>query len=100
MGDQELILLKKSDGHLNDDGIWIDGEESTVKPISADVQPFSKDLAYREYGYDKNVVYRAYIDYDDDVILGDKVRFEDSDYLIKKIIEWDNEFMELLLDGV
>ncbi|MEI5909457.1 phage head closure protein [Bacillus spongiae] len=95
----ELTLLVMSEGYMNEDDIWIEGELTPSKTVLADVQPYTRELAYKEYGYDSNVQYRAYMDYDSVFTEGEKVLLDGKQYVIKKLIAWDEEYQELLLDG-
>ena len=102
--DKEIDILTASTGHTDDDGIYHAGGESTLKTIYADVQPYSSDLLYRDYGFSEQVTKRAFCDIDTNLKNGVYIRYKEpyessqTRYKIKKIIPWDN-YMELMLNA-
>ncbi len=94
--DKEIKILE-DDGYLDDNGLWVKGELSTIKTIECDVQPISKKTAYIDYAFDKDVRYRIFCDADTSLKLGTQSRYNNKDYYIVEIIDWDN-FWILLVD--
>ncbi len=94
--DKEIKILE-DDGYLDDNGLWVKGELSTIKTIECDVQPISKKTAYIDYAFDKDVRYRIFCDVDTSLKLGTQIRYNNKDYYIVEIIDWDN-FWILLVD--
>lgn len=94
--DKELEILGISEGYTDDYGIYHPGQEILIKTIDCDVQPYSADLLYREYGYSEQVTKRAFCDIDPVLKIGGYVRYKNQKYIIKKIIEWD-DYIELML---
>lgn len=86
-------------------GIFIPGTLAWVKDIMCDVQPYSRALLLKNYGYDIEVNKRIYVDYfDKDIKIGTIVKYIDK-YgkelsLEVKAIPWDNEYMEVMLLGL
>ncbi|WP_139692546.1 hypothetical protein [Sporolactobacillus terrae] len=98
-----LYFIEETGGYLGDDGLWVDGSLESIADIPCDKQPYSHDLAYRDYGYDGNVVYRVFCDYNDHIKLGATVSFTSDhaeEYQIKKIVNWDNQTCEVLVDDL
>lgn len=100
MFDNKLVqIIQKSDGYTDEMGIWHDGTEAVVKNIYCDVQPYSKELAYRQYGYNDEVTFRMFVDsVDYNFKLGNTVKFEDNNYIVKKVFDWDG-FQEVLINN-
>lgn len=101
-----LYFFEEVNGYLNDEGLWVSGSthlDALGGNIPCDKQPYSHDLAWRDYGYDGNVVYRVFCDYDNRIKLGAIVSFtwdHAEEYQIKKIVNWDNKRCEVLIDNV
>lgn len=102
--DKEIDILEISEGNTDDDGVYHAGVESTTKTIHADVQPYSSDLFYRDYGFKEQVTKRIFCDIDTNLFNGVYIRYKEpyesskTRYKIKKIIPWDN-YMELMLNA-
>lgn len=97
---KRVDIIQKSEGYSDEMGTWHDGIENVVKTIFCDVQPYSKELAYREYGYNEEVTNRMFVDnYIYEFKLGDTVKFEDVNYIVKKVLNWDG-FQEVLINNV
>lgn len=96
---KKVDIIQNSDGYFDEMGTWHDGIESITRTIYVDVQPYSKELAYREYGYNEEVCNRMFVDNTIYTFkLGDTVKFEDTNYIVKKILEWDG-FQEVLINN-
>lgn len=96
---KQVDIIQKSEGFTDEMGIYHDGTESIVKTIYIDVQPYSKELAYREYGYNEEVCYRMFVGNTTYKFkLGDTIKFEDVNYLTKKVLAWD-DFQEVLINN-
>jgi len=87
------------------DGITIPGALALVETIDVDIQPYSKELLMKTYGYNIEVNKRIYIDYfDKDVEVGTIFKYTDKyDKEISlevKAIPWDDGYMEVMCLGV
>jgi len=86
-------------------GIVIPGTLAWVKDIDCDIQPYSKALLMKTYGYDIEVDKRVYIDYFDSIVnIGTILKYTD-DYgkvinLSVKVIPWERSYMEVIALGV
>jgi len=82
-------------------GIFIPGTLAWVKDIMCDMQPYSRALLLKNYGYDIEVNYRIYIDYfEKNIKIGTILRYTDK-YdkevsLEVKAIPWAEEYMEVM----
>lgn len=94
--DKEIEIIKETEGYLNDEGRWVKGELKGVKTIECDVQPFSTELARREYGYNEVVQYRVFCDVDEEIEINGTIRYEEEDYKIKRIVKWDSYWILLI----
>jgi len=86
-------------------GIFIPGVLAWVKDIMCDVQPYSRALLFKNYGYDIDVNKRIYVDYfDKDIKIGTIIKYIDKyDKTLSlevKAIPWDDEYMEVMLFGL
>lgn len=95
---KQIEILQTGAGAVDDDGIYHDGEDSTLKTVYCDVQPYSRDRLFRQYGYDENVEFRVFSNIDTDIKNGVKVKYKDDNFKIVKVIEWD-DYMEWFING-
>ncbi|MFT8316653.1 MAG: hypothetical protein ABF651_00100 [Sporolactobacillus sp.] len=98
-----LYFIEELNGSLGDDGLWVNGTLNVVADIACDKQPYSEDLAYRDYGYSGSVSYRVFCDYDSHIKLGETVSFTSDhaeEFEIKKIVNWNNQTCEVLINGI
>jgi hypothetical protein len=68
---------------------------TVIKTIDADVQPFSKSIAFED-GYTLEITHRAFCDKDVQVELCRYVRVDDQIYIVLDSKEW-SDYMELFL---
>lgn len=95
---KSLNLLTTTAGYLDDWGVYHEGEESVLKTIQCDIQPYSSELLYREYGYQEQVTKRVFCDLDSDIKNGISVIDANNNrFKIVKIIEWD-DYMDVMLN--
>ena len=86
-------------------GIYIPGTLAKVKDIDVDLQPYSKALLLKNYGYDIEVNKRIYIDhFDSDIKIGTILKYTDK-YNVNislevKAIPWDDTWMEVFGLGI
>ncbi|MGF7184962.1 hypothetical protein GGQ84_001047 [Desulfitispora alkaliphila] len=95
---KKLKLYKRGEGYFDDRRIWHEGELEHIKTINCDVQPYSKSLLMKDYGYAVECQNRAFINPDSDFELFNRVEYQDKQFKIVKVIEWD-EYWELMLDA-
>ena len=86
-------------------GVYIPGVLSFVKSIYIDIQPYSKALLLKTYGYDIEVNKRCYVDcFDKDIKVGTILKYKDKydkDVSLEvKAIPWDDEYMEVMCLGL
>jgi hypothetical protein len=97
--EHEALIYSPNIGFTDDDGIYHPGNKDNpnfIKSIEADIQPYSADLLYKEYGYKEEVTKRMFCDSDKTINVKNLIKVEDGWYLIKKIIPWD-EYMDVML---
>lgn len=91
------LNLLKTDGYLDDWGVYHEGTESVLKTIQCDIQPYSSELLFREYGYQEQVTKRVFCDLASDIRNGMTVIDANNNrFKIMKIIEWD-DYMDVML---
>ena len=95
--DKEIKILDNT-GHLDENGLWVEGIDEIVKTIECDVQPYNKELSYRDYGFNEDVKYRIFCDIDDLLKLGTQVKYKDENYTVVNITDWD-DYLVVLIDG-
>jgi hypothetical protein len=84
-------------------GIFIPGVLSYVKTTDVDLQPYSKKLLMKDYGYDIEVNKRMFMDVDIDVKIGTVFYYTNfqniiEKYEVKQIIQWD--YLEVMALGI
>lgn len=95
---KEIELLTQTEGYVDSKGICHDGEDIVLKKIMADVQPYSSERLYREYGYNVKCVKRVFCDLDNKIVEGMKIKYQNNFYIINKIIEWD-DYLDIMIDN-
>lgn len=100
-----MVELWNNDPSTKVNGITIPGELGHIKDIYVDIQPYSKALLIKEYGYDIEVNKRIFIDgFDKDVKIGTIFKYTDKygkDIILEvKAIPWDDGYMEVMCFGV
>jgi len=95
--DKTITIYDTNEGYTDDLGVYHDGEDILIDSFDVDVQPYSSELLYKQYGYKEQVTKRVFMDVDDRVKLGQKVMYKKKPYTIKQIVEWDFH-LELMLD--
>ncbi len=90
--DKQIEIMGQSEGYLDDSGIWHDGEETVIKTIICDVQPYTKERAYKDYGFTIDCTKRLFCDIDTDITVGITVKYMDIPYIIVKLIDWDDYY--------
>ncbi|MEC1780073.1 hypothetical protein [Schinkia azotoformans] len=86
-----------TEGYRDEFSIYHEPQFGTVKTVMGDVQPYSQEMAKRQYGFDINVSNRVFLDFEPLIRVGTKMKHNDITYIVKKIIDWDT-FMELMID--
>ena len=82
-------------------GIYIPGTLAKIKDIDVDIQPYSKALLIKNYGYDIEVNKKIYVDhFDSDLRIGTILKYTDK-YNVNismeiKAIPWDDQYMEIM----
>jgi len=82
----------------DDYGMENEGVESVVDSLYVDVQPISKDLAFKIFGYVDDVSYRIFSDVNENLNTGTIIKYDDNYYKIVKLIVWDN-YYDMLVDA-
>lgn len=97
---KKINLTITREGTTDEMGIHQPGATEVIREISCDIQPYSRDLAYRDYGFNEDVTYRIFCDPDpwNDLKIGGYVEYQDKQYQIKKIIPWEDAW-DVLING-
>lgn len=94
----EIRLFDQGKSRTDDMGISKPGEERFLRTIACDVQPYSKDRLYRDYGYQDEVKYRVFSDPAPEVKPGRIATYKGKDYRIVRVIEWDSYSLWVIND--
>lgn len=102
--DYKVGIYNKSPG-TKVGGIFIPGVLAWVKDMMCDIQPYSRALLLKNYGYDIEVNKRIYVDYfDKNIKIGTIVKYTDKyDKEVSfevKAIPWDDGYMEVMCFGL
>lgn len=71
---------------------------SLNKSIDCDKQPYSRQLLFKEYGYDLDCTNRVFCDLDEELDDGVIVSFNDdtTKYRVQKALKWD-DYMDVMV---
>ena len=92
----KIEILKSEQGIVDDYGIYQDGDESVVDTIYGDLQPYSSDLVYKDYGYRVECTNRIYCDPNDYITAGSSLNINSKKFKVTKMIVWDT-YMEVMV---
>lgn len=85
-------------------GMSIPGELVKVKDIDCDMQPYSKELLLKQYGYNIEVNKRFFTDFDPNIKIGTILYYTNPQYVIEKYevkaIPWEEPTMEVIALGI
>lgn len=95
---KKIYLLEEVPGYVDDYGVYHEAGEEIKKSIKCDVQPYSTERLYRDYGYNDKVTQRVFCDKDEDIKTGIKCLYQGKKYVVTRVIEWD-DYMELMIYG-
>lgn len=95
----EIELYETTEGYTDDMGIYQPGQDSYLKTILCDVQPYSRDRFYRDYGYDEEVKFRVFSDPCPDVNTGNIAVYKGDNYKIIRVLEWDDYYVWAINDN-
>lgn len=85
-----IIPLNESPGELKH-GSYVPGGYVQKESILCDVQPSTKELVYKEYGFYVDCSKRVFCD-KCDLKEGNLIKYDNDVYKIVKLIEWDDYF--------
>lgn len=86
--DKEIIINIPAVGSMVH-GVYQKGTPTT-ESIACDVQPTSADEFLAEFGYSANVQYKVYCDPNDNIKLINSAIYNDVEYNIEKVVNWDD----------
>lgn len=93
-------IYNKSQGQKID-GVFVPGALTWIKNIDCDIQPYSKELLLKDFGYNIEVNKRVFINqFDSNIKIGTILKYTDK-YNKKismevKAIPWDDGYMEVM----
>lgn len=87
--DKKINIMKYVEGYKDDFGIWHNGSLVIDKIIECDVQPITKEIAFKVFGVDENVKYRIFSDPDVNFKVGTVIQYNDKQYWVISLLEWD-----------
>ena len=92
-----IIISRDGEKYKDEYGITHYSTETVYKTTKADVQPYSRELLKKEYGYDIECTKRVFMALDNTISDKWYITYESVKYTIVKIIKWDT-YMELVLN--
>jgi|LSQX01.1.fsa_nt_gb hypothetical protein len=95
---KEIEVLGYEEGITNDYGIYVEGSETVLKTLKADVQPITKELSNKMFGYNDDVKYQVFCDVDNLIGTGAIIKYNDNKYKIMEIMKWDNYYHFVIND--
>jgi len=92
------ILINKGVGTQDEYGGYVEGNQ-TSKPIMCDIQPFSRALTLKKYGYDIAVTKLMFCSINEDIVEGSIIVFKGKNYIVMKI-PYDRDHFEIVLNNI
>ena len=83
-----LNVAVVEDGYTDEYSIWHEGATSFGDDIECDVQPITKELAFKIFGVDINVKYRIFTDAVFEV--GAIIQYAGKLYRVENVLNWDD----------
>ena len=83
-----LNVAVVSVGYTDEYGIWHEGATAFGDAIECDVQPMTKELAFKIFGVDINVKYRIFTDTVFEV--GTIIQYTGKLYRVSNVLQWDD----------
>lgn len=87
--DKSIDIMSYTEGYKDNYGIWHNGTSLVGKTIECDVQPITKEIAFRDFGIEEKVKYRIFSDLDESIKVNATIQFKGVAYRVINIIEWD-----------
>jgi len=84
---------------IDDAGIVTEATPTLLKTIDVDIQPYSSELLYKNYGYQIDCTYRIFSPLDDAIALGNIIEYRSNRYKINKVISWD-DYCEVFINDI
>lgn len=98
--DYKIEVWEKGQSYKNKIKQMVRAESKLICSINGDVQPYSKEEAYKDYGFTVECVKRLYIDKMPLEVENNYFVIDGLKYEIAKIPgEWD-EYMEVLINAI
>lgn len=91
-----VILINKGIGTQDKYGGYIEGTE-TSKILCVNMQPFSRELLLKKYGYDIQVTKLMICSVDESLVEGSIIVYKNKNYIVMKI-PCDIGHMEVMLN--
>ncbi len=86
--DKEINIMSYTEGYKDKYGIWHDDKMESIKTIDCDVQPITRELAKRDFGYEEDVSHRVFCDIED-IEAGTIIKYNNKYYEVLKMMVWD-----------
>jgi len=87
---KQIGIYTQSLGYKDEYAIWHDGELTITETIDCDLQPITKELAFKIFGIDENVKYRVFCGLFDNIKIGTIIQYIDKKYRVISLLEWDD----------
>ena len=87
---KQIGIYTQSAGSKDEFGIWHEGSLYISKSIDCDVQPITKEIAFKRFGITEDVKYRMFCELIEGVETGVIVQYKDKPYRIVSLMEWDD----------
>lgn len=96
---KKLEIYDTKKGHLTSSGVWVEEEQNILlESIPCDIQPYTNDLAYKQYGYDGNVSYKIFCNNNRNLKLNNIIGFNDNLFRIVVCKKWDDYTILVVVD--
>lgn len=93
-----VTLINTSEGTTDEYGGYVVGTE-TSETLMCNIQPFSRELLLKKYGFDIEVTKLMICSVDNDIKEGSIIIYNKKKYEVKKI-PWDVSHFEVMLNAI
>ena len=87
--DKEIDIYNH-ESYIDDNEINRTGYRLALSNIPCDIQPISAEKVEKIYGYNLSITKQIFLDVVAEISESSIIKFNDKDYKIEKLIEWDD----------
>lgn len=86
---KNIEIMAESEPYRDEYGIWHEGELTTFKTIDCDIQPITKELAFKEFGTEEEVKYRVFCPINQ-INVATILKYDNKYFRVVSLMKWGN----------